>query len=184
MDETRQWTQELLQVVDQTFGLYLDATAGIDSFRGAIERMALTPGTTDENRFTFGVGDPNLPSARALHSTKFGELKRRLQRDADDYRHIANYAVVTLYQYWEEEFRPRLAKLRGVEKNVIRSDEWGDLRWIRISVIHNRGIAVSEVEKMKVFRWFSAGQLIQIRQEQFRDMMDLLRAAIVRLGAA
>jgi hypothetical protein len=43
----------------------------------------------------YGEGDPNSPEAKVLHAVPIGNLTKRLAEDADDYRHIANYCVVT-----------------------------------------------------------------------------------------
>ena len=172
------WRSELRAVVDQIYGVYLDATSGFDHLLAKLKEILHAHPSPDTAFMRYGEGDPNSPDAKVLHAVPIGDLKKRLAPDSDDYRHIANYCIVTLFQFWEEEFRPRLAQLRQAATDEIRSDEWGDLRILRNSIIHNKGIATSDVARMKVFRWFSSGVPIMVTKEQFKVIIDALKMAI------
>jgi hypothetical protein len=59
--------------------------------------------------------------------------------------------VVFIFATWDEEMRPRIARIRGVESNAIKIDEMGDLRILRKAIIHNGGIVTqAEYAKLKV----------------------------------
>ena len=59
--------------------------------------------------------------------------------------------VVFIFATWDEEIRPRLARIRGVEPNTIMINEMGDLRTLRRAIIHNGGVVTaSEYAKLKV----------------------------------
>ncbi len=45
-----------------------------------------------------------------------------------------------MFAYWDEEIRPQIARIRGVSVNDIKIDALGDLRLLRVSIIHNGGI--------------------------------------------
>jgi len=172
------WRNELLAVVDEIFGVYLDATSGFDHLLAKLNEILRAHPSPDTAFMRYGEGDPNTADAKVLHAVPIGELKKRLAEDSEDYRHIANYCIVTLFQFWEEEFRPRLAQLRQVATDEIQSDEWGDLRILRNSIIHNKGVATSDVTRMKVFRWFSSGVPISVTKEQFKLLVETLKKAI------
>ena len=172
------WRNELVAVVDEIFGVYLDATSGFTHLLAKLNEILRAHPSPDTAFMRYGEGDPNSPEAKVLHAVPIGDLRKRLAEDADDYRHIANYCVVTLFQFWEEEFRPRLAQLRRISTSEIQSDEWGDLRILRNSIIHNKGIATSDVARMKVFPWFSSGVPISITKEQLKVLIETAKKAV------
>jgi hypothetical protein len=58
--------------------------------------------------------------------------------------------IVFLFAYWDEEIRPQIAKIRGVEPNDVQVDALGDLRILRRSIIHNSGVLnASDHAKLK-----------------------------------
>jgi hypothetical protein len=72
---------------------------------------------------------------------------------------IGNYMLIALYQFWEDSRGGRIAEaIHAASKNEISSDYWGDMRLIRICLIHKRGIADDDVERRSIrFRWFRQG---------------------------
>jgi hypothetical protein len=59
--------------------------------------------------------------------------------------------IVFIFAYWDEEIRPQIAKIRGVETNKVQVDALGDLRILRKSIIHNGGIlAGTDHAKLRV----------------------------------
>jgi hypothetical protein len=80
---------------------------------------------------------------------------------------------VSAYAYWEEYLRIEVGKAMGVlpptaraneatrkilNKHVV-SDFWGDMRYIRNSIVHSNGIANDEVKKCRVLKWFKEATL-------------------------
>jgi hypothetical protein len=102
----------------------------------------------------------------------------------DHYPEILSVAYAQWFAYvhaiWEEQFRDRIAAFFNIgksdgeelEKNDVRSDLFGDIRWIRNDFVHNKGI-VDECARAKVLSWgFSKGKAIEITPEQ---MLSLIR---------
>jgi hypothetical protein len=48
--------------------------------------------------------------------------------------------IVFIYTYWDDEIRPQISKIRGVQKNEVRIDVFGDLRILRQSIVHHDGV--------------------------------------------
>jgi hypothetical protein len=42
---------------------------------------------------------------------------------------------VFIFAYWDEEIRPQIAKIRGVDSNDVQVDALGDLRILRKSIM-------------------------------------------------
>jgi hypothetical protein len=51
-----------------------------------------------------------------------------------------------LYQYWDDKYRGSIEKAARLPKDSIKSNVWGDIRNLRRSIIHKRGIAIDDVE--------------------------------------
>lgn len=94
-------------------------------------------------------------------------------------RLVGNYCLVALYQYWEENTRPRIAKVFRVGTNEIRNPLFGDIRTIRNAIIHNKGIATSDVEKNRFFKWYKRGEEIIIDKQQYLEMSQAIVGAVL-----
>jgi len=172
---------EYRAVIDGIYGVYLDATHGFSlalSRIGEVQRenLKLMPDMTqeklDQASYVYGMGDPNLPGARELHTCTQAEIKRRNAKGGPNYAIIANLCVVLLYQYWEDQFRGEIAQvLFGINKDDLKSDLLGDLRLIRNAIVHHRGVATAEISKCKVLHWFSPGDTVVIGEARFDEII-------------
>lgn len=85
-------------------------------------------------------------------------------------RFVGNYCIVALYQFWDENIRQRIAQVFGVEIIEITHPIFGEVRHIRNAIIHNHGIATTDVENNRVFSWFKRGESINIDREKYVDI--------------
>ena len=76
-----------------------------------------------------------------------------------------------IYQYWEDYYRPKIAQENGVLKENIKWDIIGDLRFFRESIIHHKGIAVPKIRNCKILKWFKEGEIININNIQFEEII-------------
>jgi hypothetical protein len=126
----------------------------------------------DSLQFIYGKGDPNAPDATVQHLTTQGELKARNKERGRNHIFLASACVITIYQYWEGYFRGRIASAVGLPEDEIRAPVFGDLRKLRNAIIHNLGVATSDVETCTILVWFKRGDGIEITKEQFQNMVD------------
>lgn len=87
--------------------------------------------------------------------------------------------MVLIYQYWEEHYRELIAKEYGFSKNDLKIDIFGDLRNLRNSIIHHKGIEIDG--KYKILKWFKKDKEIKIDKEQFEEIILNIRNALVRI---
>jgi hypothetical protein len=117
---------------------------------------------------------PAVETLERLHS--------RVGAKGENVAALGAFCLVALYQYWEDSWRPRLADALAKPKNEIASDLWGDIRLIRICLIHKRGLADAAVaNESKELHWFSEGQPIVIDSPKFIDLMARVRDLMERL---
>ena len=95
---------------------------------------------------------------------------------------LANQSVVQIYQYWEDMYREEIARNMGICKNDLKVDVFGDLRIIRQSIIHNHGIATSDITKCKILKWFNQKQVIEIDSKMFEKIVFESKGSLKKLA--
>jgi hypothetical protein len=177
--------EQFTNVVDSIYGVYLDSTQGFQLVRKQIDETQQKTiekfGATqpefanieylDRAAMLYGKGDPNEPDAVLLHRCTQAEFKARNEKGGNNFRFVANVCLVALYQYWEDFFREQIATSLGVAKNDIVSPVIGDIRYFRQSIIHNDGIAIREVEKCVVLKWFNRGDVLYLDPDKFETLV-------------
>jgi len=119
----------------------------------------------------YGKGDPNAPEATELHRCTQKEYKERNSENGLNFQFLGNMALVSLYQYREDYHRGQVATGLGIKKNELTAPIMGDLRLIRMSIIHHAGIALKDVEKCELLKWYKEGDLIFIDKSKFEDVI-------------
>jgi len=177
--------REFYDIVNSIYGVYLDSTRGFDLVKKqqievqqlAIQKLAKThPAIAsvdclDKRKMIYSAGDPNKPDSVVLHACSQAELKARNEKGGHNCQFVANMCLVTIYQYWEDQYRGAIASAFEAEKNAIKSDIMGDIKHLRSSIIHNRAKAVKEVEKCKLLKWFKRGEQISISEDMFKELI-------------
>jgi hypothetical protein len=91
---------------------------------------------------------------------KQGEVKKRTERNGENYILMGRLCVVQAYTYWEEYLRKEIAIAIGVldTKEILRKyishDFWGEMGKLRKAIIHHNNRATDEFKKMKILKWF------------------------------
>jgi len=171
---------QFLERANKIYGLFLDTTRGFNELRRnllAQEKSILKQ--TGENDFDskpylYGVTQDDGRIKQLSCWTTLGELKARLDQKGENHFQIANLSLVMIYSYWEY-YRN---KLKENKKKTINSDLMGDIRHLRRSIIHNKGLALKEVASLKILPSFNEGTEIEIDEEYFEQIMVLLREEI------
>lgn len=130
---------------------------------------------------------------------KQGDVKKRICKDGKNYLLLGNQCVVLAYSYWEEYLRIEMGialgflvkgsknseATRKVLNKHVKSNFWGDMKILRHSILHNNGIATSEVSKCKVITCFVTGKPIELDYAKMRAiflMMGLYRNELHKLS--
>ena len=91
--------------------------------------------------------------------------------------------IVFIFTYWEDEIRPRLAAAVDVETKDISSEIMGDLRCIRNSILHTKGVFTPEWHgKLVVLKdCFAVGQQIEISYELMHQIFVKIKQGCAKL---
>lgn len=116
----------------------------------------------DDRPFTYRTGERGTPGNLVLHRTTQANIKQRNFKDGSNSVFMGQVCLIAIFQYWEDYYRGEIAKAIGIEKNDLKSDIFGDLRLIRNSIVHHRGIAKKETEGCKILNKFNKGESIII----------------------
>ena len=186
MDPTQlmQEANEFLSFVNRIDGLYVDAIFGFERnadfaeerqykyMHKAAERQQhvslemLDRAVWQYNRTAEGQG------ARLQHQTTFGDFKARNGLTGPNARFFASLCVASVFHYWEDFFRQRIADALGVKKEAIKIPILGDLRLYRQAIVHNNGIATRDMKRCTEIDWFEQGQLIELYEHQIDEVIQ------------
>lgn len=169
--------EEYLKIVDTVFGIYLDSTAGFAQFSKMLEsaqaemskKLSIEKSELYEKPFWYSKGDPTDKNTYILHTATQKEVLERNKETGLNYKTIANLCVVLVYQYWEEHYRALIAEERGLAKDKLKIDIFGDLKNLRHSIIHHKEIETDG--KYGILKWFNKGDEIKISKEQFEKII-------------
>lgn len=105
--------------------------------------------------------------------------------EADQPPVMARFAmqwVVGVTTYWDELYRPEIAKAVGCETRQIRSRFFADLAKMRQDYVHNRGKASKKnATKTQILKWYELGQLMIPRQADYDQLFRELTNAVDEL---
>ena len=169
---------EFEKILNSITGLFVDSQDAYALLQAKVESEA--KGKNWGSPIYYGDGPPGAANYVA-HTTTIAE---RIGRNADcgeNATFVGNMALVAIYSYWEDHYREKIADVRGIKKEEIKSDVMGDIRQLRRSIVHNRGIATKEVEDCKVLKWFSEGEDVFLNQQMFLQMISHVRADLHEL---
>jgi len=186
---------EFALTVHTVYGLYLDGNAGFSHMgrlvgqslvetlkKIAVENpQAATLQQVESLPFIYGTKRPTDPEREILHESTQGEFVARNRDGGRNSLLLGNLCLVMIYQYWEH-YRAEIATVRSLQTREVTVPVFGDLRLLRNSIIHNRGIATAGVSRCEVMTWFKAGDLIEMDKDRVRSMIRSIGRALDELS--
>ena len=127
--------------------------------------------------------DPQSPDVVHSRIVTAEQFIRENSQAGINQRQLSYSVIVFIYTYWEDEIRPRLAKSAGIDKNDVTCEIMGDLRCIRNSVLHTKGIFTPEWhEKLVVLKeCFAVNEQIQISYELMHQIFVKVKQGCAKL---
>jgi len=176
---------EFLQIVDEIYGFYRDTISAFQEFLKSMinaqkfvsEKTNLPVGVLDELAFNYAKDDKEMDKNNFQYSCTQSELKKRINKDGENYKTIANLCIVLIFQYWDY-YRKKIAKQLNIEENEIKFDIMGDIRYLRNSILKHKGTGNHEMKKCKILKWFKEGEEININPEQFEKIIRIIKKSL------
>lgn len=189
-----QLSEEFTQLWNRLQALYLDAVAGFAFVRDHVESdqahaRSYVQGSEldseefqDTRMFTYSqIFSEDFCTSR-IHEATQGEVKARNAPGGANFTTLGQLCLASFYDFWNDYLRREYVIAKGhldrdescktVVEACLREhashDLWGDLRLLRNSIVHNKGIATSRVAGCKLIKWFKPGDPISITPEYMR----------------
>ncbi|WP_316171761.1 hypothetical protein [Bradyrhizobium sp. SZCCHNRI1058] len=183
--------RSFIDFVNRQVGVYCDCLAGFQGNKVRVERQM--PRLQRPTSRSIKDGQPVITYVSVEDPSRPDVLHHRIIR-ADEFINVNSEAafneqqvcwaiVVFIFAYWDEEVRPQIARIRGVQPNAVQLDAMGDLRILRKAIIHNSGI-VSEPDhaKLKVMADLcSANAKLVFTHDQMHKVFVHVKQAIAQI---
>ena len=184
--------KEFIDFVNLQVGVYMNSIAGFAGARIQMERQVARvlraqsrkkDARGDQVITHQSFEDPRRPDV--IHS-RIVTAESFIQENSPNginQRQLTYSVIVFIFTYWEAEIRPRLAEAANVEIEEVKSEIMGDLRCIRNSILHTKGVLTPEWHgKLVVLKdCFAVGQQIDIGYELMHQIFVKIKQGCARL---
>lgn len=121
-------------------------------------------------RLLIGDSMPHLPEATFHQAWGVESLPERLAPGGLVDISIGRQWLITIYAYWEDNYRAKFAKTLGLENaDELTDDRFGDLRLMRHDLVHRGGVASKRyAASCKIFQWFNEGDIIHLTGQHIK----------------
>jgi hypothetical protein len=188
-----QLAEEYSSVVSDLLGTYLDltmasgelATGYMEWDKQRLEELHKSDRLTPETFnliFSYKGGSREEGEADDLHTTTLHDLIERNTPGGRNFEFLAAMFVVTIYHFWDDHYRGRLASALGKSRDELTHDVFGELRHLRRSIIHSRGRAVPEAKRARILRPFEPGEAVRLEYEDVRQIASEVTRAVKLLA--
>ena len=184
--------KEFIDFVNLQVGVYMNSIAGFSGAKMQMERQVARV-LRAQSRKKDARGDqvitnqsfedpqsPDVVHSRIVTAENFIEEN---SPGGINQRQLSYSVIVFIYTYWEDEIRPRLAKVAGEDKKSVTSDIMGDLRCIRNSILHTKGVFTPEWhEKLVVLKdCFAVDEQIETSYELMHQIFVKIKQGCAKL---
>ena len=177
---------EYINTINDILGFYLDTVYGDNYLLKLTKKVQdqsssllnLSVDQLDTINMSYGEGDPNDPDSEVFHYSTQGDFKRRIDKGGNSRVRIGQTCISQVYQYWEDNYRERVAISLNEPKNDIKLDILGDLRILRNSIIHNGGTATFDVYKCKKIKLFNPGDEVKFTQKEIIGIISQVKSDV------
>lgn len=180
-----------IDFVNRQVGVYCDCLSSFQGNKVLIERQVARVSRPVSRRIENGqtiimrasLEDPSLPDVIHQRIIRADEFIAANSEAGFNEQQVCWSIIVFLFAYWDEEIRPQIARIRGIRPDEIRINAFGDLRILRISIVHNCGLLEeADHAKLKVLSGIcQAGTKLSPTHDQMHTIFVEIKRAIASL---
>lgn len=184
LDELRAF----IDFLNKQVGVYMDCLAGFQGNVVRVERQVARISRPVSKHEKDGqpvvvwssLEDPSSPDVihnRIMRSSDY--VADNMQCGFNE-RQVCWSIIVFIFARWDEEVRPKIAAIRGLSVNEVSLDAFGDLRLVRIAIIHNGGLlSAKDHNKLRLMgSLFQPDQLVSPDHDEMHQLFVLLKQGI------
>lgn len=90
-------------------------------------------------------------------------------------RILAGNTVAMFYNLWEDKYRKLIAEKINIDRNDLKNDFFGDLRYIRQSITHNNYNAISDLKKLKKLNFVYENNFLKLTSIEIEKIYNELK---------
>ena len=184
--------KEFIDFVNLQVGVYMNSIAGFSGAKISMERQVARvlraqsrkkDARGDQVITHQSFEDPQSPDVVHSRITTAGNFIEENSLGGINQRQLSYSVIVFIYTYWEDEIRPRLARAAGIEIKSVRCEIMGDLRCIRNSILHTKGVFRPEWHgKLLVLKeCFAVDEQIEISYELMHQIFVKIKQRCAKL---
>lgn len=181
-----------IDFVNLQVGVYMGSIAGFSGAKIQMERQVAkvlrpqsrTIDARGEQVITHqSFEDPQSPDVIHSRIVSAENFIKENSPDGINQRQLSYSVIVFIFTYWEDEIRPNLAKAANIDVKDVKSEIMGDLRCIRNSILHTKGVFTPEWHsKLVVLKdCFPVGQRIEISYELMHQIFVKIKQGCAKL---
>ena len=169
-------------------GVYCDCLSSFQGNKVRIERQVARVSRPVSRRIENGqpiimlasLEDPTLPDVIHQRIIRADEFITANSEAGFNEQQVCWSIIVFIFAYWDEKIRPQIATIRGVEKDEVKINVFGDLRVLRRMIVHNGGVlGVTDHAKLKVLNGIcQADAKISLTHDQMHTIFVVIKQAI------
>ena len=137
-----------IDFVNRQRGVYCDCLSSFQGNKVRIERQVARVSRPVSRRIENGqtiimrasLEDPTRPDVIHQRIIRADEFIAANSEAGFNEQQVCWSIIVFIFAYWDEKIRPQIAKIRGVEKDEVKINAFGDLRVLRNSIVHDGGV--------------------------------------------
>jgi hypothetical protein len=177
-----------IDFVNRQVGVYCDCLSSFQGNKVRIERqvarVSRPVSRSIENGQTIivraSLEDPTLPDVIHQRIIRADEFITANSETGFNEQQVCWSIIVFIFAYWDEKIRPQIAKIRGVEKDEVKINVFGDLRVLRISIVHNGGVlGAADHAKLRVLKGIcQADAKISLTHDQMHAIFVAIKSEI------
>ncbi|MEH6638664.1 MAG: hypothetical protein V7717_05280 [Porticoccaceae bacterium] len=183
--------KEFIDFVNLQVGVYMNSLAGFSGAKIQMERQVARilraqsrkrDARGDQVVIHQSFEDPKSPDVVHSRIVTADNFIEENSPTGINQRQLSYSVIVFIYTYWEADIRPRLAKAAGEGKNIT-SDIMGDLRCIRHSILHTKGVFTHKWHKKLVVLkdCFAVDEQIEISYELMHQIFVKIKQGCAKL---
>src|SRR5712691_2310459 len=123
-------------------------TCYVVASQGLRERADKIAALAPDRSKTIYVGRGHPDEGNRQGSINIGEFLDHSAQDGLFSDQIAKSFVTAMYSEWEELYRHKVASEAGVSQEAVRCNLMGDLRLVRICIVHGKSVVTTEHTKL------------------------------------
>ena len=183
--------KDFLDFMQRQKGAYADACAGYranhQETKRQVSRVMRPTGRKLDSKGVPSivhttVEDPSNPDVIVRATRLSSEFLSANARSGSNEQQLCQAIVVFIFTYWDDEIRYRVAKALNQEKGDILIPIFGDLRLLRIAILHDKAVlrAVSQRRLEVLGEYFRADQPVTFSHEKMHHIFRMVDKAIAR----